>query len=640
MLINFFPYHSFQFLSIYYHAMQARRKASSSSILARDQKEFKQYMNLSRLNPNLPWIALGLFFVGALMWRLVIPYSSNSILPQVWILSVEVGGLTKSEALAKIQSFETLGLPAELIVSSNTTYSAISREQLSLDRDLEGAINQAYAIGRSGSLITRLQDFYRSLLEKHTIVPTLSYNQDVLTAWLEAIEVTINGPLELPSASLGKTNTLTSLSIDPGDKGDVLSYPELLETITSSIASLETNTTELVSLPFTPPLLELTPLNDQEIEEARARAQRLVGMQLKLTNEQELLGEINDQAIISALLLPEGYKQDVLQTLGSAIAETTQREAVEPVLVIEDGQVVEFVPPIDGRVASALTIAEHIEKALASLENSLLESRPEGNTITLEIPLDRTPPLTQLGELNSLGINERIGVGESYFKGSIPNRVHNVKLTADRLHLTLVPPGEEFSFNKVVGEVSERTGYKPAYVISGGRTVLGDGGGVCQASTTVFRAALNTGLPITQRRGHSYRVGYYEQQSEPGLDATVYSPFVDFRFRNDTPGHILITTATDTTINRLVMEFWGTDDGRVSTVGPFKLWGQTPARATVYQDDPTLPAGVLKQVDWSAPGAKTSFAYVVTRNGETLQDTTFTTSYQPWAAVYLRGVGN
>ena len=244
----------------------------------------------------------------------------------------------------------------------------------------------------------------------------------------------------------------------------------------------------------------------------------------------------------------------------------------------------------------------------------------------------------KLSSLNSLGINERIGFAESFFYHSIPNRVHNVELTARRVNLTLIPPGGEFSYNKTVGDVSSANGWLQAHIIKQGRTVLGDGGGLCQGSTTLFRAALNAGLPIVERRGHSYRVGYYEQNSPAGIDATVFAPSVDFRFKNDTPATILITMTVDPKNYYMLIEFWGTSDGRKAEISDITLFNVTPALPTIYQDDPTLPPGTLKQVDFAAGGAKTSFHYVVTRNGEKLQDQVFKTTYQPWAAVYLRGI--
>jgi vancomycin resistance protein YoaR len=255
----------------------------------------------------------------------------------------------------------------------------------------------------------------------------------------------------------------------------------------------------------------------------------------------------------------------------------------------------------------------------------------------IELPVITTEPAIKTENVNGLGIKELLGKGESTFHGSIASRKHNIALTAGRLNGILVAPSEIFSFNQAVGDISAATGYQTAYIIKDGRTMLGDGGGVCQDSTTMFRAILNAGLPIIERHPHSYRVTYYEQNAPPGLDATVYAPSVDLKFKNDTPGYILIQTKVDINKNYLVVELYGSSDGRKATVSNVRLWAQVPPPADLYQDDPTLAAGVIKQVDWKAWGAKAAFDWKVVRNNEVLQEKTFYSNYQPWQAVYLRG---
>jgi vancomycin resistance protein YoaR len=190
-----------------------------------------------------------------------------------------------------------------------------------------------------------------------------------------------------------------------------------------------------------------------------------------------------------------------------------------------------------------------------------------------------------------------------------------------------------------LGDVTEYTGYKQAYIIQDGKTVLGDGGGVCQVSTTMFRAALNAGLPIIERRAHSYRVGYYEQDAAPGLDATIYTPITDLKFSNDTPGHLLIQTLYEPSRSYLAFEIYGTDDGRQVTITDPVVSSVTPPPEDSYVDDPTLPAGEIKQIEYKAWGARVYFTYKVTKGGETLYEKTFNSNYQPWRAVYLRGTG-
>ena len=249
-------------------------------------------------------------------------------------------------------------------------------------------------------------------------------------------------------------------------------------------------------------------------------------------------------------------------------------------------------------------------------------------------------PDVTLAQANDLGIEELIGQGVSDYSHSIPSRVHNVLLAANKFNGVLIKQGDIFSFNEIIGDISANTGYQSAYVILNGKTVLGDGGGVCQVSTTMFRAALNTGLPITERTAHAYRVGYYENDSEPGFDATIYTPSVDFKFENDTPGAMLIQTHIDTANNILTFNFYGKKDDRTVKISPVSIWDVAPAPEAKFQDDPTLPAGVIKQIDFAASGAKTKFEYkVFDANGKSMQDETFYSSFRPWAAVYLRGTG-
>ena len=165
--------------------------------------------------------------------------------------------------------------------------------------------------------------------------------------------------------------------------------------------------------------------------------------------------------------------------------------------------------------------------------------------------------------------------------------------------------------------------------------MLDDGGGVCQDSTTLFRAVLNAGLPVVKRTAHAYRVGYYEQGFPPGLDATVFSPSVDFQFKNDTPSHVLIQAYT--LGNSLYVDLYGTSDGRVSKISTPIVTNQTRPPPELRQDDPTLPKGTVKQVDFSAWGANVTFTRKVERNGEILINETFRSNFRPWQAIFLVG---
>lgn len=326
------------------------------------------------------------------------------------------------------------------------------------------------------------------------------------------------------------------------------------------------------------------------------------------------------------------WKENILHDLLSQLAGQIDIPVEDALFNFENGKVTAFKPSKNGQKLNIDIAMRRIQEGFATA------ARTNQQRITILLPVETVKPTISTSNTNAFGIKELIGVGHSEFGGSIPGRIHNVALAASRLNGVLIKPGEELSFNKTIGDISAATGYQSAYIIKEGRTVLGDGGGVCQVSSTLFRAALNAGLPIVERHAHAYRVHYYEDGGfKPGLDATVFSPTVDLRIKNDTAHYILIQTKTDTKNLTLQFELYGTRDGRKAEIQDHIVWGITPAPPPLYQDDPTLPPGKVKQVDWAATGAKTSFTYKVTRGEEILQDTTFYSNFRPWQAVYLKG---
>ena len=203
-------------------------------------------------------------------------------------------------------------------------------------------------------------------------------------------------------------------------------------------------------------------------------------------------------------------------------------------------------------------------------------------------------------------------MGESYFTGSSSARDRNIRLGASKFNGVIIKPGQTFSFNEYLGDVSPEAGYDQSYVIIGNRTVLGVGGGICQVATTAFRAAYFGGYPIVERWPHAYRVGYYELGGfGPGFDATIYSPLVDFRFTNDTSHHILIQTEVDAARARLRFVFYSTKIGRtVEQVGPTR--GEPiPPKAPVYEYDATLPAGTVVQDERPIDGLRAVLGRIV-----------------------------
>ena len=327
------------------------------------------------------------------------------------------------------------------------------------------------------------------------------------------------------------------------------------------------------------------------------------------------------------------WKTQLLNDLLKSLAQRIDIPVQNALFKYQEGKVSAFKASHNGRRVNMFETKKRFVTALMAASDASTDF------IQITLPVDTIKPAIATDQVNTLGIKELIGRGYSQFHGSIPGRIHNVAFAASRFNGVLIKPGETFSFNDTVGDISAATGYQQAYIIKEGHTVLGDGGGVCQVSSTFFRAALAAGLPILARTAHDYRVHYYEEGGfKPGLDATVFGPSVDLKIKNNTSGYILVQTKTDTDNMNLTFELYGTADGRVAQILNHQVWGLTPPPPDLYQDDPTLPKGTVKQVDFAAWGTKASFQYKVTRGKEILEDTSFTSDFHPWQAVYLRGI--
>ncbi|MGK0617280.1 VanW family protein [Meiothermus cerbereus] len=246
------------------------------------------------------------------------------------------------------------------------------------------------------------------------------------------------------------------------------------------------------------------------------------------------------------------------------------------------------------------------------------------------LPVTLEPPRPSVHDLWQRGILELVGEGRTGFAGSPPSRIHNIRLSSSKFDGVQIPPGTVFSFNRTLGPVTAAAGYQRAWVIRGNQTVWDVGGGVCQVSTTLFRAAYFAGLPIVERYPHSYQVGYYKPT---GLDATV-ALTRDLRFRNDTPGHLLIQTSVQG--NDLIFRLFGSKDREVTWQGPVVLW-RTPPLPTRYIYDATLPLGYRRQIDFAAEGAWVRVYRTVRLQTGAVRQDVLESRYKAWGAVYLVG---
>jgi vancomycin resistance protein YoaR len=555
------------------------------------------------------------------------------ILPGVRVDTVVLGGLTKAQAIAMVKETLRETPPQQTLLVSGQEFRW-SNPELGLSYSPESTVEAAYAAGRSGSLTDRLSARWQILTRGTQIPLSWSWNTLVVKAKLETLSTAIDIQTEDPAVVFADGQ----VTVNPG-RDSVIPDTDQTEALLASHVAHPFSDQGQIVVPLKQTSIALGP---GEIEILTKRSQMLVGKSLTMTagennqtwtlSDAEILGLLSTAKsdIASPLTIADPEK---IASYTASIAQTVNHPPENAAFSFDNQskRVTVFRPAKDG-----LTLNEDQSKVLIAVAINQLAS-DKSMSKSIDLPATAALPEITTASVNDLGIRELIGEGSSLYHNSIPGRIHNIELAASHINGTLVPPGDTFSFNKTVGEITAATGYQPAYIIQNGRTVLGDGGGVCQVSTTLFRAILNAGLPIEERWAHAYRVHYYEDGSQLGLDATVFAPSVDFKFRNDTPGSVLIQMALDKTAEKLTFFIYGTSDGRTVAISKSRVWDVTPPPPDLFQDDPTLSLGVTKQVDFAAWGSKAAFDWVVTRNGETLQKKTFYSAYRPWQAVFLKG---
>lgn len=603
-------------------------------------------------------ITFGLTFGILLSLFIFFIFNSTYALPNVYLGKTEVPYKRRVETAAllaeKIGAFEGTNLRFD--VESGIVEAKMA--DLGIILDEEETSNRVARLGRSGNLAKDLLTQIKAPFFKTTVNPVYSVDFVKLSQFL-------NGAFSgyeqrATDASIVYKNGRFEL-LDEAE-GTVIDRAKLIKAISENINNLSQDPIRVFKRPDLPMIKrdqakrafeKVQTLNNQSLILSHGHDRWVLGGQ----NLQDLLTFYPDRDEGSYLASLTIFGKTILihsiQYGGSAqsqldvkldkeklnvfierIAKTLNRPTVNADLRFENGKVAAFTPAQDGqKLDKAKTVSLVLEKiSIESLDNQ--------KQININLPVSVTQAKIVNEQINSLGIRELIGRGVSYFAGSIANRVHNIALGSSRVSGVLIKPGEIFSFNMTVGEVSAATGYRQAYVISQGRTILDDGGGVCQVSTTIFRAALNAGLPIVSRTAHAYRVAYYEQNGfKPGLDATVWSPSVDLQFKNDSDQHILIQTTVNRANSKLQVDIYGTADGRKVEVGNPTITNVRDAPDPKYQEDPGLPKGVTKQVDFAARGATVTFNRKVFKGDRAVIDEVFKSGYRPWQAVYLVGTG-
>lgn len=600
------------------------------------KKEMKAPLSLIKLSKQLliTTILIILLLFGSSIAAYF--YLIDRIYPGISVGEINISLLTRYEAKERLTTELRNRSSKTLILHANSQSFEIKVSEESIVVNIDGALDEAFKYGHTEAyyppkritlkispdipLSNQLKQIASSV-NQPPIDSTLKVDGDQINVTPSQEGLILDEEaVALYIESLVNGGGTTSYNLPLKKASPKLSYESALE-IKKRLDEIKISPLKLAfkDQTFTLSLDQLIELIDLESSNFSLLSAQFTGKPVTITSV-----TVNGQEVTDTKL---SLDQEKTITYLKSLAKQIDQPVEEPLFNFDPQsptRVKEFRPPQEGRHLN-------IEKSAANI-TSVLQLSGENQ---VDLVVDIISPQNKL--TNELGIKELIGQGTSNFAGSIENRIYNLKLAASRINGVLVKPGEVFSFVNTVGDITAATGYKQAYVIKSGRTVLDDGGGVCQVSTTLFRAALNSGLPVVTRTAHAYRVGYYEQGYPPGLDATIFYPSVDFKFKNDTEKSILIQAYSSGYY--LYVDFYGTSDGRIATVSKPIITNATPPPAELRQDDPSLPKGTVKQVDWPAWGANVVFSRTVTKDGKTIINESFRSNYRPWQAVYLVGTG-
>jgi vancomycin resistance protein YoaR len=561
---------------------------------------------------------------------------AGHVFPGVSVAGVNISGLTPEAAKTKLGQEITFPYTGRIFLHYKGQVWQATPIELGLVLDLDTCVSQAYDIGRRGGIFGSLTGQVNAWKTGVSLPPVVVVDQRIAYAYLQRIAAQIDQPVLEADLHLNGTEVVYTA----GQVGYQLNIDTTLVYVTTQLQAFRDGEITLTVDEQTPGIL------DASAQAATLRT--LVGAPLTLFIPDMVTGDpgpwtVDVQTLAGMVSIQRQLPQyaisidtTALKALMHTINEAVKRDPQDARFRFNDdsGQLDLIQDSIIGRELNVPMMEAAIQTRLLGGEHNL----------PLELVV-QNPQIKGTDTGASLGITELVISVASYFRGSSEARMQNIRMAASAFDGLLVAPGATFSMGSALGDISLENGYQEAMIIYNGQTIKGVGGGVCQVSTTLFRAAFFAGFPIVERSTHAYRVSYYEQTvsgidpSLAGLDATVYFPLVDLKFTNDTPYWLLMETYFNEGARRLTWKFYSTKDGRTVNWTTTGLQNIVPHPEPLFRENPDLGSGKMKQVDWQADGADIYVTRTVTYADGHLVVDPFTTHYQPWQAVCEYGSG-
>lgn len=464
---------------------------------------------------------------------------------------INLGGKSFSEARNILQEKISNFQKQKIVFLFENERIEITPIDLGFSIDAAETVKAAAAFGRNSNLATASINQLYSLVFGEDI--PLKYSLDY-KKFNETLKPILSRETPAQNAKFSFNYKTQDFDIIPEKTGQIINREKLTRDILANLDRFSNSPVVLSLIGDDPQITQ------KILESKKDEALNLINRAPLILRAESLSWQIEKQQLadwviveknaprMNSLSLQENEIKDMLSSLVPAI----NREPVNAKLTWNQEKVQALSPAQEGKKLD-------IEESAREIQKEILDGKTE-----IYLRIDSVAAEINDENIQTLGLNSLLGRGESDFAGSSGNRSQNIKVGATKLNGLLLKPGQEFSFGEAIGEISQREGYLPEIVIKKNQLIPEYGGGICQVSTTVFRAAVNSGMKVTQRHPHAFVVSYY---NPIGFDATVYPPNPDLKFINDTPGHLLIQSKIEGT--KITFEFYGTADGReTKVIGP------------------------------------------------------------------------
>jgi vancomycin resistance protein YoaR len=565
---------------------------------------------------------------------LALPYAANLFADDRAIEGVSlqgqpIAGMGRAEIRALLDQRYAAFVRTPVTITFEGRSWTPTLDQLGVRFDLDQTAAEALVAGHRGGPIERVAELWALWQGGLDVAPRLSVDTGRLQAYLTSIAGELERPPRDAALSIAEGKVIPTAAL-PGRQAladaTVIDMLRAVQTLRPQTVVLRTRT--------------LAPaLTDDAIKPAIADARTLLSAPLTLRRDTQSWTWAPDKIAELLAVKAEHGRMTVevdserLARAVEKLAQVVDSGSSEPRVAFHGGKP-KIIQP--GQTGWRLKQPE----AAAAISQTLRLSKRD-----IALPVAELTPQVTAKTLPSLGITELVGEGKSSFAGSAEYRITNIKAGAARMNGVLIPPDSEFSFNTQLGAVDESNGFVKGYAVIGQRTQLEWGGGVCQDSTTVYRAAFWAGLPITERHAHPFYISWYDDfsfpnEAGPGMDATIYTGVQDLKFMNDTGHWLLMEASADEDAQVLTVRLYGVKPNRIVSVkGPEIDRVVPPPDDPVVVTDDTLPAGTVKQTDHARKGMDIVVYRVISENGVQKPPESFFTRFKAWPNVFVKGVG-